>query len=49
MVCRSEVEAHDTTPQGMADRREAMPYVVGQDVCEEFPEEGKRQMALGVI
>ena len=22
---------------------------MGQDVCKEFPEEGKRQMALGVI
>lgn len=25
MVCRSEVEAHDASPPGMADRREAMP------------------------
>lgn len=49
MVCRSKAEVHDANPPGMADRREAMPYVVGQDVCEEFPEEGKRQMALGVI
>ena len=25
MVCRSRAEAHDASPPGMADRREAMP------------------------
>lgn len=36
MVCRSKAEVHDANPPGMADRREAMPYVVGQDNVRNF-------------
>ena len=46
MVCRSKAEVHDANPPGMADRREAMPYVVGQDNVRNFQRKVKGRWLL---